>query len=366
MAAPAAAAPVALLADPALHTRIQGSVRLMLCSSPGHSDALARVVQNHTFSATESAWKVTHPAEGYQQGTAEFDNALPEAHTFLKQVWYSNHPQAFAIFMPPVTNGVSCAPQTCSAAVTLTTSYPQSRPCTLPARQSRTEGLSPFLPCSIQLRARSPSATLSQHILQPFTGFHVLYGVEALDPTTPIQLTVLKGPGSDAYVVVQGAIVTAYTPRFPAPTSTLTRTQPPTSFTPFLASKTPSQPCRRVGLLPTAPLLQQPPPQQRPLVNSVLRQVLRLTAAVPVLSSRVRVAFHLLNSVVRSCALARPLSLQCEVEGCRSSPPGSSLLPCMVFPFSKAHSSAITEPLLQRIGVPDSTIVEYPLTEGHA
>lgn len=215
MAAPAAAAPVALLADPALHTRIQGSVRLMLCSSPGHSDALARVVQNHTFSATESAWKVTHPAEGYQQGTAEFDNALPEAHTFLKQVWYSNHPQAFAIFMPPVTNGVSCAPQTCSAAVTLTTSYPQSRPCTLPARQSRTEGLSPFLPCSIQLRARSPSATLSQHILQPFTGFHVLYGVEALDPTTPIQLTVLKGPGSDAYVVVQGAIVTAYTPPIP-------------------------------------------------------------------------------------------------------------------------------------------------------
>lgn len=46
-------------------------------------------------------------------------------------------------------------------------------------------------------------------------GFHVLYGVEGLDPTTPFQLVVLNGPGSDAYLVVQGAIVTTYTPPIP-------------------------------------------------------------------------------------------------------------------------------------------------------
>lgn len=50
---------------------------------------------------------MTRPVEGYQQGSAEFDNPLPEAYAFLKQVWYSNNPQAFALFTPPVTNGMS-------------------------------------------------------------------------------------------------------------------------------------------------------------------------------------------------------------------------------------------------------------------
>lgn len=61
-------------------------------------------IHNVTYNIFDEGWAFNDAPPGYQQGVASYDGTLPSKYSEFGKVWYSNAPQALAIFTPGSSN----------------------------------------------------------------------------------------------------------------------------------------------------------------------------------------------------------------------------------------------------------------------
>ncbi|GAA5823262.1 hypothetical protein JCM11251_007542 [Rhodosporidiobolus azoricus] len=161
-------------------------------SSPTAPTGPSYTYANSTYGVVEDGWMVTPAVAGYNQDIAAFSGTLSSGYSDMTDVWYSNNPNAYAVFTPPVNNVV---------AMYLFGSTKSDRGDFYFALQDVATGNITY-----GTKASAYSSTTD-------TGLHVLYGAEGLDPAASYKLVVMNDfkAATTNYLAVQGVTVTSQT-----------------------------------------------------------------------------------------------------------------------------------------------------------